>query len=164
MKLLTFTSCIFLVSGVIASTAFAGGSGTAKPVANRAPAADDGKSYAAEVTASELHFRAGPSASYQSVVLAKRGTRVIVRESTTGGWATIESPGGYPAWVGAKYVKQDTKGGGTVTANSLLVRPRPSTLYHHLTQRLARGESVTVLGTKQVGDTTWMLIQTKAVA
>jgi len=163
MKLLTITSCTFLV---IASTAFAGGTDTAAPVAKNAKnAAVDRKSYAAEVTATQLHFRAGPSASYQSVVMAKRGTRVIVRESTATGWATIEIPGGYPAWVGAKYIQQDGRvsggvGSGVVTANTLLVRPRPSTSYHQLTQRLARGETVKVLGTKQVGDTTWLRIQT----
>ncbi len=160
MKLLTISSCTFLV---IATTAFAGGSDTVVPVAKNA--AVDGKSYAAEVTATQLHFRAGPSASYQSVVMAKRGTRVIVRDGVAGGgratgWATIEIPGGYPAWVGAKYIQQDGKGSGVVTANTLLVRPRASTSYHQLTQRLARGETVKVLGTKQVGDTTWLRIQT----
>ncbi|MHC4941189.1 MAG: SH3 domain-containing protein [Planctomycetota bacterium] len=116
------------------------------------------ESYAAEVTASRLHLRAGPGSSYQSVILAEQGDRVIVREAAEGGWAVIEVPGGFEAWVSARFVAR--KGSeGTITVQNLLIRPRPSTRYHQLSEKLDKGETVAVLGEKQVGEDAWLRIR-----
>jgi len=116
------------------------------------------ESYAAEVTASRLHLRAGPGASYQSVVFAEAGDRVVVREAIEGGWAIVEVPGGYRAWVSGRFL--DRAGGkGTVTVDNLLVRPRPTTRYHQLAGKLKKGEALEVLGEKTVDDETWIAVR-----
>jgi uncharacterized protein YgiM (DUF1202 family) len=124
-----------------------------------AKASTDG-SYAAEVTASRLHLRAGPGSSYQSVVLIEQGDRVIVREAAEGGWAVVEVPGGFDAWVSARFVDRAAGGDtGTVTVQNLLLRPRPSTRYHHLATKLDKGETLRVLGEETVGDEAWLKVR-----
>lgn len=126
-------------------------------------------SYAGEVTASRLHLRAGPGSSYQSVVLVEKGARVIVREAIEGGWAVVEVPGGFDAWVSARFIDRAASGSkaiagwngavGTVTVQNLLVRPRPSTRYHHLSVKLDKGEALRIVGEQTVGDETWLKVR-----
>jgi hypothetical protein len=113
------------------------------------------ESYAAEVTASRLHLRAGPGSSYQSVVMVEKGDKLVVREAIEGGWAVIEVPGGFEAWVSARFVERKGSA-GTVTVQNLLIRPRPSTRYHQLSEKLDKGEAIKVLGEKKVDDELWL--------
>jgi len=149
MKLSSILSSVFAVvlcaSGVVLAQESKMATGTAG-------------SYAAEVTASKLHLRAGPTAQYQSVVIVEKGRKLLVRGAATGGWAKVELPGGFEAWVGAEFLTVSKEGTGTVTANRLLVRPRPSTRYHQLTGWLTKGETVRVLEEKIEGDTKWLRI------
>jgi len=134
------TGCVLLASGVAAAQEAKAGS------------------YAAEVTASQLHLRAGPTSSYQSVALVEKGRKLLVRGLASNGWAVVEVPGGFDAWVAASFVATDQNGVGTITAKRLLVRPRPSTKYHQLGDTLRKGETVKVLEEKLVGDTKWLRI------
>lgn len=113
------------------------------------------ESYAAEVTASRLHLRAGPGSSYQSVVMVEKGDTIVVREAIAGGWAVIEVPGGFKAWVSSRFIERKGSA-GTVTVQNLLIRPRPSTRYHQLSEKLNKGEAIKVLGEKKVDDELWL--------
>jgi len=146
MKLLTILICVLCASGVVVADETQAGKTTAG-------------SYAAEVTASQLHLRAGPTSSYQSVILVEKGRKLLVRRPAAGGWMVVEVPGGCDAWVAASFVSKDNDGMGTITANRLLVRPRPSTNFHQLSGSLHKGDTVKVLAEKQVGDTKWFQIR-----
>jgi len=118
--------------------------------------ADEGR-YAGEVTASALRLRAGPTEDYQDVALLKRGERVVVTGSHNG-WLMVEVPGGCDAWVYAKFLDRagDT---GTVLADRLLVRPRPTTRYHQLDGHLVRGDEVTIVGEQDSEEGLWYKIR-----
>ncbi|MHC4952780.1 MAG: SH3 domain-containing protein [Planctomycetota bacterium] len=152
MKLLTITSVVLGCLFVLAQPGYSQEANTAKT------AADDG-SYAAEVTASQLHLRAGPTASYQSVLLVEQGRKLVVRSGGVNGWAVVEVPGGFDAWVSGRFVARDGKGKGSVTVGKLLVRPRPSTRYHQLAASLTKDETVAIVGEKKVGDELWLRVR-----
>jgi len=150
MNRFTILICVLFAGGIV----FAG-----DPPTNTGAAKSTAGSYAAEVTASQLHLRAGPTSSYQSVALVERGRKLLVRRAAANGWLVVEVPGGFGAWVASSFIQQDAEGVGTVTANRLLVRPRPSTSYHQLSGTLRKGETVKILGEKQVGDIKWLRVR-----
>jgi len=114
-------------------------------------------SYAGEVTASRLQLRAGPGEAYQTVLTLEKGNRFIVlgTHANTPEWLRVEIPGGFEAWVFARFLKRDESGMGEMTADRVLVRPRATTKYHQLIGRLAKGEKVKVLGEKQTEEGLW---------
>jgi uncharacterized protein YgiM (DUF1202 family) len=114
-------------------------------------------SYAGEVTASRLQLRAGPGEAYQPVLSLEKGSRFIVigPHANAPEWLRVEIPGGFEAWVFARFVKRDASGMGELTADRVLVRPRPTTRYHQLVGRLAQGEKLKVVGEKQTEEGLW---------
>jgi hypothetical protein len=120
----------------------------------------DDDTYAGEVTASTLNLRAGPSESYQPVVTAKQGTKVIVLGAYANdpAWLLVEVPTGYTAWVSGEFVKR-TGDKGEVQASRVLVRPTASTRYHQLSGRLEKGETVSILEEKKAEDGVWYRIK-----
>ena len=76
-------------------------------------------SYAGEVTASRLQLRAGPGESYQTVLTLEKGNRFIVRgpHANAPEWLRVEIPGGFEAWVFARFMKRDVDGMGEMTAD-----------------------------------------------
>ncbi len=122
--------------------------------------ADEGESYAGEVTASQLNLRGGPGDAYQPVVLADRGTLLVVRgtHANVRDWLVVELPQGYPAWVFGDLVTRTGEGTGVVKADRVLVRPRASTRWQELAGRLERGETVKILSERKESDGTWLQI------
>jgi hypothetical protein len=118
------------------------------------------ESYAGEVTASKLQLRAGPGEAYQPVVALTKGDRVIVRGThpDSPNWLVVEIPQGFTAWVFGRFISTKGDGTGEITASRLLVRPRPTTKYHHLNGRLDKGEVVKILETKQTAEGPWVKI------
>jgi len=117
-------------------------------------------SYAAEVTASRLQLRAGPSDAYQAVASLSRGDRVVVlgKHPSSPDWLVCEVPQGYHAWVFGSFVAMHKTGEATVTTDRLLVRPRATTRYHQLNGRLDKGEKVLVVAKKQTAEGIWYQI------
>jgi hypothetical protein len=117
--------------------------------------------YAGEVTASRLNLRAGPGEAYQTVLTAQRGTRFLVVgiHPNNPAWLQIEIPGGFDAWVYARFLAKSKDGTAKVTADRLLVRPRPTTRYHQLSGGLRRGETVKVTGEKTTSEGSWYRVQ-----
>ena len=68
MNRFTILICVLFAGGIV----FAG-----DPPTNTGAAKSTAGSYAAEVTASQLHLRAGPTSSYQSVALVERGRKLL---------------------------------------------------------------------------------------
>ena len=121
-----------------------------------AGAGEDG-SYAGEVTASRLNLRAGPGDAFQAVHRVDRGVRLIVRgpHPSRADWLRVEVPGGFKAWVYARFVAKRKDGGGILTGDRVMIRPRPTTLYHQLDGRLARGEKLRIVGMKKTEEGDW---------
>jgi len=130
-----------------------------------AAAADEAEPYAGEVTASALNLRAGPGEAYQAVAKLEKGDRLVVlgRHANNSSWFQVEIPQGYEAWVSAELIKKAGDGTGEVTANRVLVRPRPSTRYHQLSGRLNKGETVKIVGEEtSASEGLWYRIQVPA--
>lgn len=120
-----------------------------------------GETYAGEVTASRLNLRAGPGEAYQTVLTAHQGTRFVVIgiHPNDPSWLQIEIPGGFDAWVYSRFLARSKDGTAKVTADRLLVRPRPTTRYHQLSGGLRRGETVKVTGEKTTSEGTWYRVR-----
>lgn len=163
---------MFAVSAVLAIATVAGAqsahaqesnareSSALKTNALKKSAATSTAGYAAEVTASRLQLRAGASSSYQSVVTVDQGAKLVVVRVASGEWAMVQVPGGFDAWVSAKYITRTQDGkAGTVAGKSLNIRPRPTTRYHQLSGKLLRGETVRVVDEKTVGEDRWLKVR-----
>ncbi len=148
---------ITAASSITVATAQESARGSARGASTQQKNKSNG--YAAEVTASRLQLRAGASSSYQSVLTVDQGTKLVVTSVASGEWATVHVPGGFNAWVSAKYVKRGAGGMGTVTGNTLNIRPRPTTRYHQLAGKLLKGESVKIVDEKLVGEDRWLKVR-----
>jgi uncharacterized protein YraI len=117
--------------------------------------------FTGEVTASRLHLRAGPGEAYQPVVTVEKGTKLVVfsRHANDASWYMVEVPGGYHAWVSGRYLEKRPDGNALVAADRVLVRPRPSTIYHQLSGRLNKGETVKVVGEQTVEGEPWYRVR-----
>ncbi len=83
--------------------------------------ADAIEPYVAEVTATEVNLRSGPSTNYYVVTKLQAGDRVEVMEED-GGWFGIVPPPGCFSLISKHYVDLDGNGGGVVNGKSVRVR------------------------------------------
>lgn len=77
--------------------------------------------YVAEVTATEVNVRSGPSTNYYIVTKLQAGDRVEVREEEEGWFGIIPTPGCF-SLISKHYVDLDGDGSGVVNGNSVRVR------------------------------------------
>jgi len=116
--------------------------------------------YAAYVTVENAYVRSGPGNNYYPTDKLSTGTRVEVYRHDPGGWYAIRPPQNSFSWVSSRNVEPTENGLGRVTDPRVAARvgSRFSNVRDVIQVRLDKGETVQILGERNVGGQTWYKI------
>ena len=124
--------------------------------------------YKAYVTTNDVYVRSGPGEGYYATGKLKSGAEVEIYRHDPGGWCAIRPPAGSFSWVAARYLKPGKDGLAEVIGDRVAARvgSQINESRDTIGVRLERGETVEVLGSKQIGDgdakATWYKISPPA--
>ena len=109
--------------------------------------------YKAYITGHEVYVRSGPGDEYYPTGKLRSGAEVEVYRHDPGDWLAIRPPKGSFSWVSARHLKPGRDGVAEVTGDRVAARvgSELSEVRDAIQVRLERGETVEVLGTKQIG-------------
>ncbi len=109
--------------------------------------------YKAHITGHEVYVRSGPGEDYYPTGKLREGAEVEVYRHDPGDWLAIRPPKGSFTWVSARHLKPGKDGLAEVTGDRVAARVGSELSDNRdvIQVRLERGETVEVLGTKQVG-------------
>jgi len=109
--------------------------------------------YKARIIGHEVYVRSGPGEDFYPTGKLREGAEVEVYRHDPGDWLAIRPPKGSFSWVSGRHLKPGRDGLAEVTGDRVAARvgSELSDLRDVIEVRLERGETVEVLGTKQVG-------------
>lgn len=113
-------------------------------LSSRAYAAQEFYPFLAEVTADDVHIRAGQSENFESLQKVSKKDELIVLDKSYS-WYKIELPPQSKSYVAEEFVLKAQGNKGIITANRLNIRGGPGSRYTVLGQ-LTEGEEVEILG------------------
>jgi hypothetical protein len=110
--------------------------------------------YKAHITADEVYVRSGPGEDFYPTGKLRAGAEVEVYRHDPGDWLAIRPPKGSFTWVSARHLKPGKDALAEVTGDRVAARvgSELSEQRDVIQVRLERGETVEVLGTKQMGN------------
>ncbi|MFV2067088.1 MAG: SH3 domain-containing protein, partial [Pirellulales bacterium] len=116
--------------------------------------------YTAYVSADDVYVRSGPGSNYYPTDKLSTGAQVEVYRHDSGGWYAIRPPKNSFSWVSSRYVEPTENGLGRVTDQRAVARvgSRFSNVRDVIQIRLDKGETVEILGERNVGGQTWYKI------